>query len=136
MIAKKRLMEINPVTDIQALSLKINQQELETLELNNEVVILDCSDNFNTRLEINKYCVKHGHYLVSGSAIRFEGQYTVFGNDYNSQPCYECLYKPEDESLEDCQGNGVLGPIPGMIGAMMATETIKIICNTEIILFL
>ena len=129
MIAKKRLIEINPATNIQALSLKINQQELELLELNNEVVILDCSDNFNTRFEINKYCVKHGHYLVSGSAIRFEGQYTVFGNDYNSQPCYECLYKPEDESLEDCQGNGVLGPIPGMIGAMMATETIKIICN-------
>jgi sulfur carrier protein ThiS adenylyltransferase len=67
--------------------------------------------------------------LVSGSAIRFEGQYAVFGNDYKTSSCYECLYDQQDESFEDCQGNGVLGPIPGMIGAMMAIETIKIICN-------
>ncbi|MBT7275756.1 MAG: HesA/MoeB/ThiF family protein [Woeseiaceae bacterium] len=129
MIAKKRLNEINPINNIEALSLKINQQELEALQLNNKVIILDCSDNFNTRFEINKYCVRYGHYLVSGSAIRFEGHYSVFGNDYKLQPCYECLYKAEDESLEDCQGSGVLSPIPGVIGAMMATETIKIICN-------
>ena len=129
LIAKQQLEKINPKIDIKTINKKINQQELMRLDLVKNTIILDCSDNFNTRFEINKYCVKNNHYLVSGSAIRFEGQYAVFGDNYKKLPCYECLYSQNDESYEDCEGNGVLGPIPGMIGAMMAIETIKIICN-------
>ena len=129
LIAKDHLEKINPEIDIQVITKKINKQELIATNLKKGTIILDCSDNFNTRFEVNEYCVKNNHYLVSGSAIRFEGQYAVFGNDYKTSSCYECLYDQQDESFEDCQGNGVLGPIPGMIGAMMAIETIKIICN-------
>lgn len=129
LVAKQQLENINPAIDIQTINKKINRQELTALNLEKKTIILDCSDNFNTRFEINKYCVENNHYLVSGSAIRFEGQYVVFGDNYKKLPCYECLYNQNDESYEDCSGNGVLGPVPGMIGAMMAIETIKIICN-------
>lgn len=88
-------------------------------------VALDCSDNFASRFALNAACVKTGTALVSGSALRWEGQLAVFGPDYARSACYRCLYAEDDESLEDCQGAGVLGPIPATIGTLMATEAIK-----------
>jgi adenylyltransferase/sulfurtransferase len=63
--------------------------------------------------------------LISGSAIRLEGQLAVFGPDFATGPCYRCLYAEADESLDSCAGNGVLSPVPGVIGAMMAVEALK-----------
>ncbi|MEC8955590.1 MAG: HesA/MoeB/ThiF family protein [Pseudomonadota bacterium] len=129
---KEHLLRINPKVKIQSIEKKINQNELLNIRELHEAVILDCTDNFNSRFEINQYAVKHNRYLVSGSAIRFEGQIAVFGNNYIDSPCYECLYSQLDESLEDCSGSGVLSPIPGMIGSMMAIEAIKIITGIKI----
>ena len=64
-----------------------------------------------------------------GAAIRFEGQVSIFGNNYKISPCYNCLYQEDDETLEDCSGSGVMSPIPGIIGAIMAVETIKIMAE-------
>ena len=89
--------------------------------------MLDGSDNFATRFQVNDACVAASRCLVSGAAIRFEAQLAVFGPDYGESPCYRCLYSDADESLENCAGNGVLGPIPGMIGTMMATEALKVL---------
>jgi adenylyltransferase/sulfurtransferase len=75
--------------------------------------------------------VAHDRTLVSGAAIRFEGQIAVFGPDYGKSPCYRCLYIESDESLDSCAGNGVLAPVPGVIGTMMAVETLKILTGIE-----
>ena len=76
--------------------------------------------------------VTNDRALVSGSAIRFEGQLAVFGPDYTKSPCYRCLYKDSDESLDNCAGNGVLAPVPGVIGTMMAVEALKIVAGVPV----
>lgn len=88
-------------------------------------VVLDASDNFATRFLINDACIAASRCLVSGSAIRLEGQLVVFGPEYEDSPCYRCLYEEADESLENCAGNGVLAPVPGVVGTMMAVEALK-----------
>jgi adenylyltransferase/sulfurtransferase len=90
-------------------------------------VVLDGSDNFGTRFAVNAACVAARKPLVSGAALRFEGQLAVFRADLAGSPCYRCLYAESDEALEDCRGNGVLGPLVGAIGSLMAAEAIKII---------
>ena len=82
-------------------------------------VVLDGTDNFTTRFAVNRACVARGVPLVSGAAVRVEGQIAVFPNRGDG-PCYSCLYNDEDEWLGDCQGNGVLAPVPGVIGTLMA----------------
>jgi len=89
-------------------------------------VVLDGSDNFATRFGVNRACVALGKPLVSGAAVRLEGQIAVFPNRAG-EPCYSCLYDDEDEWLGDCQGNGVLAPVPGVIGTLMAGEALKLL---------
>ena len=92
-------------------------------------VVLDGCDNFATRFEVNDACVANARYLVSAAAIRFEGQLAVFGPDYTQSPCYRCLYSEADETLDNCRGNGVLGPVPGVIGTLAASEGLKIMAD-------
>jgi len=94
-------------------------------------IVLDGSDNFPTRFMVNDACVAAGRCLVAGAAIRLEGQLAVFGPDYSESPCYRCLYNDADESLDNCAGNGVLAPIPGVIGTMMAVEALKYIVGLD-----
>jgi adenylyltransferase/sulfurtransferase len=86
---------------------------------------LDGSDNFATRFLVSDACVSVGRCLISGAAIRLEGQVAVFGPQYDTSPCYRCLYEEADESLENCAGNGVLAAVPGVIGTLMAVEALK-----------
>jgi adenylyltransferase/sulfurtransferase len=95
-------------------------------------IVLDGCDNFTTRFQVNDACVKEQRVLVSGAAIRFEGQLAVFGPDYGESPCYRCLYEEADESLDNCSGNGVLAAVPGVIGTMMAVETLKFLSGVGI----
>lgn len=92
-------------------------------------MVLDCSDNFTTRLAINRACVAHKKVLVSGAAIRGEGQVSVFNASAES-PCYACLYGEQDaqENLS-CSDSGVLSPLVGIIGAMQAVEALKILAG-------
>ena len=94
-------------------------------------VVLDGCDNFATRFQVNDACVETSTCLISGAAIRLEGQVAEFGPDYSASPCYRCLYTEADESLENCAGNGVLGPVPGAIGALMAVEALKYLAGIE-----
>jgi len=89
-------------------------------------VVLDCSDNFATRFAINRACVQHKKPLVSGAAIRFEGQVSVFSTT-DTSPCYHCLYTESGEELQNCATNGVIAPLTGIIGSVQALETLKII---------
>src|SRR5262249_34572973 len=85
----------------------------------------DGTDNFAARFAVNRACVAAHKPLVSGAAVRVEGQLAVFPNRAGD-PCYSCLYDDEDEWLGDCQGNGGLAPVPGVIGTLMAEEGRKL----------
>lgn len=89
-------------------------------------VVLDCSDNFATRHCLNRACVNQGKPLVSGAAIRYSGQVSVF-NLTPAAPCYACLYPELEEEAESCTVSGVLAPLVGVIGSLQALEAIKII---------
>lgn len=125
---RQTLNRLNPEVKVSAV-----KQRLEGEQLASEVmladVVLDCCDNFSTRFAINKACVKHRTPLVSGAAIRFEGQVTVFTPGQNNSPCYNCLYNNDGEELQNCATNGVIAPITGIVGSIQALEAMKLIIN-------
>jgi len=129
-VAASRLRKINPAIDVTAITQRLAGEALADAARNADAV-LDGSDNFATRFEVNDACVEVGRRLISGSAIRFEGQLAVFGPEYSASPCYRCLYEEADESLGSCAGNGVLAPIPGVIGTMMAVEALKFLAGVD-----
>ena len=127
-VAATRLRKINPAIEVEAISERLTGEAL--LEAVTAVdVVLDGCDNFATRFQVNDACVSASRRLISGSAIRVEGQLAVFGPDYSKSPCYRCLYADADESLGDCAGNGVLAPVPGVVGTLMAVECLKFLAG-------
>jgi molybdopterin/thiamine biosynthesis adenylyltransferase len=123
-VAAEKLAVINPEIQITPLIDRLDDEALADAVGQTDVVLDGC-DNFATRFQVNDACVTAKRRLVAGSAIRLEGQIAVFGPDYDVSPCYRCLYQEADESLESCAGNGVLAPVPGVIGALMAVAAIK-----------
>jgi molybdopterin/thiamine biosynthesis adenylyltransferase len=124
--AAAKLAAMNPDTTVDALTEKLDADAL-LRNCNTADVVLDCTDNFASRWNINAACAQTKTPLVSGAAIRFEGQLAVFRHDQSASPCYRCLYSEADESLEDCAGQGILGPVAGTVGSMMATEALKLV---------
>jgi len=124
--ARQSLESINPECEITTINQRLDIDSL-IKETQYADVVIDASDNFKTRFLINKACVKTRTPLVSGAAIRLEGQVAVFRNDLNDSPCYHCLYKDEGELDQSCSTNGVLAPVVGIIGSIQALEAIKII---------
>ena len=121
------LKRINPEITVTRFKQALDDENLNELIPQVNVVIDGC-DNFATRFAVNRACVKHGIPLVSGAAIRMEGQVSVFMNNGDS-PCYHCLYKDEGELEQTCSENGVLAPVVGIIGSIQATEAIKVLLN-------
>ncbi|MFV1993364.1 MAG: ThiF family adenylyltransferase [Acidiferrobacterales bacterium] len=127
--AKKRLNAINPETKINLISSKLGGSDLRA-EIKKSDVIIDATDNFKTRFQINAACVTEKKPLVSGAAIRMEGQVSVFDMSTNGSPCYRCLYKDDGgEENQNCTENGVLAPVVGIIGSIQACESLKILLN-------
>ena len=124
--AAARLAAMNPDVRLTEIPLRLKNDTLVGA-VSQADIVLDGCDNFSTRFQVNDACVAQGRTLVSGSAIRFEGQLAVFGPDYGKSPCYRCLYEEADESLDTCSGNGVFSPVPGVIGTLMAAEAMKMI---------
>jgi thiazole biosynthesis adenylyltransferase ThiF len=125
---QRTLKNLNPEINVQAIKERLKGEQLETAVASADVV-LDCSDNFSTRFAINNACVKHKTPLVSGAAIRFEGQVAVFTPGKNDSPCYNCLYRNDGEEQQTCSTNGVIAPITGIIGSIQALEAMKLIMN-------
>jgi adenylyltransferase/sulfurtransferase len=123
---QKTLNQLNPEVNIRAIKQRLEGEQLD-LEVQQADVVLDCSDNFTTRFAINAACVKHQTPLVSGAAIRFEGQVTVFTPGKNNSPCYNCLYNNDEEEIQNCATNGVIAPITGIVGSIQALEAMKLI---------
>jgi adenylyltransferase/sulfurtransferase len=125
--ARATLAEIN--SEVHVNSLKERAEGARLNELITEAdVVLDCSDNFNTRYALNRACVQLKKPLVSGAAIRFGGQVTVFDFRQAHTPCYHCLY-PENSEHEDtrCSEMGVFAPLVGIIGSLQAAEALKLL---------
>jgi adenylyltransferase/sulfurtransferase len=126
--ARSKLHELNPDIDIVAISERLAGDALSDAVKSADVV-LDGSDNFATRFEVNDAAFENARCLISAAAIRFEGQLAVFGPNYDESPCYRCLYAEADESLDNCSGNGVLSPVPGVMGTLAATECLKVLAG-------
>jgi molybdopterin-synthase adenylyltransferase len=127
--AAARLRALNPNVAMTTLGERLDERALAAAVAGVDVV-LDGSDNFATRFAVNGACVAQHKPLVSGAAVRLEGQVAVFPNR-PGEPCYSCLYGDEDEWLGDCQGNGVLAPVPGVIGTLMAIEALKLLLDWD-----
>lgn len=122
---RQRMLALNPATDITACRQWLTADNVDAL-VTAAAVVVDCSDNFVTRFLLNAACVRAGKPLVSGAAIRGEGQVAVFRNDGRS-PCYACLFPEGVEEGETCAQAGVLAPLVGVIGALQAVEAIKVL---------
>ena len=131
LVAGARLAATNPDVELRLIDSRLDDAALAEFIAGVDV-ILDGSDNFATRFQVSDASVAAGRCLVSGAAIRLEGQLAVFGPDYAITPCYRCLYSEADESLENCAGNGVLAPVPGVIGTLMAVEALKHLARLEV----
>lgn len=127
--AREALREVNPEVEVVALGERLEGAALERLVAGADVV-LDCTDNFATRHALNRACVKASKPLVSGAAIRFDGQLAVFDLRRAGSPCYSCLF-PESAEAEDvaCAVMGVFSPLTGTIGTLQAAEAIKLLCG-------
>ncbi len=126
--AKKTLLALNPDISVETHEKRLDREEL-IKQIKSCDVVVDASDNFETRFLLNEVCVQLRKPLVSGAAIRMEGQVTVFSNNSPQDPCYRCLYRDEGGIAETCSENGVLSPIVGLIGSIQALETLKILTN-------
>jgi adenylyltransferase/sulfurtransferase len=125
--ATKRIGAINPMVTVRPLPSRVGDTELAELAAAASVV-LDCTDNFATRHAINRACVAARRPLVSGAALRFDGQLAVFDVRRDDSPCYHCLFG-EGEEIEEtrCAVMGVFAPLVGVIGAMQAVEALKLL---------
>ncbi|MFM2435062.1 MAG: hypothetical protein RL063_1042 [Pseudomonadota bacterium] len=125
--AQQTLATINPDATVHIVTKKSTSQEFSKLITEADVVI-DCSDNFATRYLLNTLCVQLKKPLVSGAAIGFEGQVTVFDMRNDGSPCYHCLFPDNGEDTEmRCADNGVFAPLVGMIGTTQAAEAMKLL---------
>lgn len=125
--AKQTLINLNPEIKVTTYAKRLSDKHLAD-EIKLADVVIDGTDNFSTRFSINDACVKSKTPLVSGAAIRMEGQVSVFNKTPDS-PCYNCLYKDEGELDTSCSSNGVLSPVVGIIGSIQATEAIKVLLD-------
>jgi molybdopterin-synthase adenylyltransferase len=127
--AQQTIYEINPDVVVQTVQQKSSEAEFKQLAEQVDVVI-DCSDNFATRYALNRVCFQLKKPLVSGAAIGFEGQITVFDFRHENSPCYHCLF-PDTGSDQEmrCAENGVFAPLVGMIGTTQAAEALKLMMN-------
>ncbi len=129
--AKILLADINPEVECVALQLRADEAKLNELVAEADVV-LDCSDNFDTRYAVNRACLAQRKPLVSGAAIQFAGQISVFDYRLPGAGCYNCLF-PEDEAAAElrCATTGVFSPLVGIVGCLQAAEALKLLAGID-----
>ena len=124
--AKAKMLEINPNIKVTIANEIVHTDNLSSL-IKDVDIVLDGTDNFESRFEINKACVEFQKPLVSAAVIRLEGQISVFKGYEKDQPCYQCLYSEEGNENESCVQNGVLAPVAGLVGTIQALQAIKVL---------
>ncbi len=124
--AQQHLLSLNPEIEITGLDYQLEDEELLN-QVQQADVVLDCSDNFSTRFAVNRACMSAKTPLVSGAAIRYEGQIAVFNPLVPDSPCYQCLYQDMGDEGDTCSRLGILSPMVGVIGSLQAMEAIKVL---------
>ena len=124
--AKAKLLELNPNITVTVANEIMHSDNLASL-IKDVDIVLDGTDNFESRFEINKACVECHKPLISAAVIRFEGQISVFKGYEVDQPCYQCLYSEQGDGRESCVENGVLAPVAGLVGTIQALQAIKVL---------
>lgn len=126
--ARTACLALYPDARIECVERGLDDEDLAALVPAMDVV-LDCSDNFATRLSVNAACVAAGVPLVTGAAIRFDGQLTVVDPRVPGGPCWYCLYGDAARGDDGCAQAGILGPVVGAVGTLQALETVKLVCG-------
>ena len=128
---KRRLNAVNPLVNVATIAEKLEGDALQRA-VDAADVVLDCTDRFATRHAINRACVFAQKPLVSGAAIRFDGQVSVFDSRLETSPCYHCIY-PETSDFEEtaCAEMGVFAPLVGIVGSMQAAEALKLLVQFD-----
>jgi len=124
--AKRFLHSINPDARVRTINDRLTPEQLEE-EVALADVVVDCTDNFEVRFAINDACVRQKTILVSGAAVRLEGQLMVIDPTDPVNPCYRCLYENADDTELNCATTGIAAPVVGAIGTLQALETLKLI---------
>lgn len=122
------LLGLNPDVRLTLVHDRLEGEALDAAVAQADLV-LDCCDNFTTRFDVNRSCIQQKVPLVSGAAIRMEGQVAVFDMNDAESPCYHCLYQDGDDADASCATNGVMAPVVGIIGSVQAMEAIKLIAG-------
>lgn len=125
---KNTIAALNPTVSVQSYPTRLAGEELNAAVAAVDLVI-DASDNFSTRFAINLACLENKVPLVSGAAIRAEGQVAVFDPQKPESPCYRCLYSDQDDTALNCSESGVLAPLVGIVGSIQAIEALKCLAN-------
>lgn len=129
--ARAALHDINPEVECVPLSVRADEAQLGELVMQADVV-LDCSDNFDTRYAVNRACMAQRKPLVSGAAIQFDGQVSVFDFRRADAPCYNCLFPQDSHAAElRCATTGIFAPLTGIIGALQAAEALKLLMGID-----
>ncbi|AFZ82911.1 adenylyltransferase [Candidatus Kinetoplastibacterium crithidii (ex Angomonas deanei ATCC 30255)] len=129
--ARKTILDLNPEVNVTTFHCRVNEELLNNI-LDPIDIVLDCSDNFETRYLLNRMCFKFKKILVSGAAIRFSGQVSVYDLRDQNNPCYNCLFPSESVDLlenENCSTTGVFAPLVGIVGSIQASEAMKILAG-------
>lgn len=123
--AQQQLAAINPHCQLEPIDAQLDDAQLSTLIARHDTVV-DCTDNVDTREQINRLCFQHKVPLISGAAIRMEGQLSVF-TWQPGEPCYRCISRLFGDQVLSCVEAGVMAPLVGVVGAMQAMETLKVL---------
>ena len=126
--AAATIQQLNPLIETTCVNKRLEEKDLIGL-LSNVDLVVDATDNFTTRFMINRACFKTLTPLVSGAAIRMEGQVSVFNFKQSDSPCYRCLYDEHGDEDASCSENGVMSPMVGIIGSIQAMEAIKLLAD-------
>lgn len=126
---RQAMQALNPAIEVNPQQRGLTDDELPAFVAQTDVV-LDCSDNFATRYAINRACLEHRKPLVSGAAVRFSGQISVFDSRQAESPCYHCLF-PDGADVDEtrCATLGVFAPLTGVVGTLQAAEALKLLTN-------
>lgn len=127
--AARTLQQLNPAVTVVPIAERLDGERLMA-EVAGADAVVDGSDTFATRFAVNAACVRTRTPLISGAVIRMEGQVSVFRPDRTDSPCYRCLYPEGEDVAETCSRTGILAPVPGIIGTIQATETIKVLLDS------
>ncbi len=127
--AALHLAQLNPRCQVIPITAALEGESLEQA-VSEATIVVDCSDNFATRHALNRACARWRKPLVSGAAVRFDGQLSVYDHRNDNSPCYHCLFPDEGEANDGpCATFGVLAPLVGIIGSMQAAETLKLLAH-------